>query len=124
MDKVMAVATQDIPREAWREYFDEYSKTMGTTEATIEVAGRDIGDQIAAERLVLTGITYDSKDDVLVIGLDAPGGSPEEYEHMIAAPQTIQVAIEEDVETTFDVVDEEGHQHLLHLRPAPALPPE
>jgi len=41
---------------------------------------------------VLTGITFDHKDDVLVIGLDAPGGDPEEYEHLIEHPQRILVA--------------------------------
>jgi hypothetical protein len=119
----MAVATQEITRESWREYFDEFSKTIGTTEVTIEVAGRDIGAQIAAERLVLTGITYDSKDDLLVVGLDAPGGSPEEYEHMISGPQQIYVAATDDGETTFDVTDAEGHHHLIHIKRVPPLPP-
>jgi hypothetical protein len=27
---------------------------------------------------VLTGVTYDDHDDVLVVGLDAPGGPPED----------------------------------------------
>lgn len=119
----MAVATQEIARNTWREYFDEYSRTMGTVEATIEIAGRDLGDQIAAERLVLTGITYDDKDDILVVGLDAPGGAGEEYEHIIDGPQQIYVATEDDGETTFDVTDQERHQNLIHLRAAEALPP-
>jgi hypothetical protein len=119
----MAIATQELARETWRGYFDEYSKTLVTSDATIEVAGRDVGDQIAAERLVLTGITYDDKDDVLVIGLDAPGGSPEEYEHMIEQPQQIYVATGDDGEATFDVTDSEGRQHLIHIQVAPELPP-
>ncbi|HYZ28612.1 MAG TPA: DUF5335 family protein [Thermoleophilaceae bacterium] len=119
----MAVASQEITRESWREYFDEFSRTVGTAEVTLELAGRDIGDQIAAERLVLTGITYDDEDDVLVVGLDAPGGSPEEYEHMIASPERIYVATTDNGETTFDVTDAEGRQHLIHMTPAPALPP-
>jgi Family of unknown function (DUF5335) len=90
---------------------------------TLEVAGRDLGDQIAADHLVLTGITYDDKDDVLVVGLDAPGGSPEEYQHMIYGPQQISVATTDDGETFFDVTDSEGRQHLIHVQPAPALPP-
>jgi hypothetical protein len=119
----MTVVTQEIRREAWRGYFDELSKTLGTTEATIEVAGRDLGAQIAAERLVLTGMTYDDRDDVLVIGLDAPGGDPEEYEHLVERPQRILVAAGDEMETTFDIEDGEGNQHLVRLRPAPALPP-
>jgi hypothetical protein len=118
----MAAVSEEIPRPAWREYFDEFSKTMGTTEATIEITGTDIGDQIAVDGVTVTGITYDDKDDILVVGLDAPGGSPEEYEHMIDSPQEIYAATDEG-ETTFDVKDTEGRQHLIRLKPAPALPP-
>lgn len=67
--------SQEIPRASWREHFDELSRTIGSSEATIEVAGSDLGDQIAAERLVLIGVTYDDADHVLVVGLDAPGGA-------------------------------------------------
>ena len=119
----MAVASREIPRETWGAYFDEYSKTLVTSEVTLEVAGADIGDQIAAERLVLTGITYDDEDDVLVVGLNAPGGDAEEYEHIIQSPQQIQVATLDDGETTFDVADAEQHQHLIHIRPVEPLPP-
>jgi hypothetical protein len=119
----MAVDSQEIARAAWREYFDEFSRTVGTAEVTLEIAGSDIGDQIAAERLLLTGITYDDKDDIVVVGLDAPGGDPEEYEHIIDAPQQIYVATTDDGEMTFDITDGEGRQHLIHVQPVEALPP-
>jgi hypothetical protein len=90
---------------------------------TLEISGKDVGDQIAAERLVLTGITYDDKDDILVVGLDAPGGSPEEYEHIIQSPQQISSVELDGGGTTFDVDDAEGNQHLIHVRPVASLPP-
>jgi hypothetical protein len=120
----MASETQELPRETWTSYFDEFSKNLGTIEATIEVAGRDLGDQIAAERLVLTGITFDHKDDVLVIGLDAPGGDPEEYEHLVEHPQRILVAPgRAPEEMAIDVEDAEQHQHIIRLELPEALPP-
>jgi Family of unknown function (DUF5335) len=118
----MADVSEDIPRDAWRAHFDEFSRTAGASEVTLEVAGPDVGDQIAAERLTLTGITYDDKDDILVVGLDAPGGSVEEYEHIVSEPRQIQVATLSDGETTYDVTDSEGRQHLIRVRPAPELP--
>jgi uncharacterized protein DUF5335 len=90
---------------------------------TIEIAGEDLGDQIAAERLVLSGISFDDKDDILVVGLDAPGSDREEYEHMIASPKRIMSATLDNGETTFDVEDDEGRQHLIHIRPVQPLPP-
>jgi hypothetical protein len=119
----MAVTTQEIPRDAWRGYFDEFSKTMGTLEATVEVDGEDVGAQIIAERLVLTGITYDSKDDALVIGLDAPGAPPpEDLEHFVYNPTKIWVATGDEMPPTFDIDDAEGHKTILKLETPPALP--
>ena len=40
--------TTEIPREAWRSYFEELTTVLGTVEATVEVVGRDIGDQFEA----------------------------------------------------------------------------
>jgi Family of unknown function (DUF5335) len=114
----MGEVTQDIPPDTWRAHFDELSKTVGAAEVTIEIAGADIGGQISAERLALTGISYDDKDDVLVVGLDAQGGSPEEYQHLISEPRQIQVATLGDGATTYDVTDGDGRQHLIRIRPA------
>jgi hypothetical protein len=122
----MATNTQEIPREAWRPYFDELSKVSGTLEATVEVVGRDVGDQIEAQRLVLTGITYDDHDDVVVIGLDAPGGPREDLERVVDHPQRILVATggTPPEEMTIDIEDAEGHQTIVHLERPPALPAE
>jgi hypothetical protein len=74
----------------------------------------------------VTGITYDDKDDVLVIGLDAPGGHVEELEHFVYRPQAILAAGPEDLQTelVLDIQDDEGHQTIVHVRPVPALPGE
>jgi hypothetical protein len=121
----MPTTTQEITRETWRQYFDELSKTIGTVEATVEIIGPDIGAQVEAERLVLTGITYDDRDDVLVVGLDAPGGPPEDLERMIDRPQKILVATGDlpPVEMTIDVQDAEGNQTIIRIERPPALPP-
>ena len=122
--RTMPFTTEQVPREKWRPYFDELSRHLGTVEATVEIAGRDLGAQIAAERLVLTGVSYDHKDDVVVIGLDAPGGSPEEYEHLIEHPQKILVATLGDVKTelAIDIADDQDHQTIIRLERPPALP--
>jgi hypothetical protein len=122
----MATTAQEIPRDTWTPYFDELSKHLGTVEATVEVIGRDLGAQIAAERLILTGISYDHKDDIVVIGLDAPGGTPEEYEHLVQKPQRIMVAPGGPGETdmVIDIEDSEGHKTIVRLERPPALPGE
>jgi sirohydrochlorin ferrochelatase len=118
----MASTTHELARDAWRPYFDELSRHLGTVEATVEVAGRDLGAQIAAERLVLRGISYDHKDDVLVIVLERGPEDREDYEHMVNRPQRIYVATGEGAEMTIDVEDGEGHQTLVHIERPEALP--
>lgn len=118
----MAMTTDELARPQWRRYFDELSKHLGTVEATVEVTGRDIGDQIAGENMVLRGITYDDKDDLLVVALEPRADELEPFEHMIYNPQRIMVAAGDRPELTYDVVDAEGHQTLIQLERPPALP--
>lgn len=117
-------ATEQIPRKNWRSYFDEFSKHMPALEATVEVTGRDLGHQILAEHMVLTGLSYDDKDEVFVIGLDAPGGLPEEAEHLIEHPQRIFVATGDDahLEVAIDIEDEENHRHIVRIARLSELP--
>jgi hypothetical protein len=117
--------TQELPRAAWRPYFDDLSRAIGTSRATVEVDGKDIGAQTVAEDLTLVGVTYDDRDDVVVIGLDSPGGYVEEFEHTVSHPQRIMVATGDlgGPELAIDIEDDESHQHIIKLEHAPELPP-
>ncbi|HXW58676.1 MAG TPA: DUF5335 family protein [Solirubrobacteraceae bacterium] len=120
----MADATSEITRDAWREYFDKLSRELGTTKATVEIEASDLGAQVQAEGLVLSGISYDDRDDVLVIGL-SPGGPGEVLEHIVSAPRRILLDTAAGViPGAVDVEDAEGARTLLRLRPAPALAAE
>lgn len=110
----MTIAAQEIPRDAWREQLDQFTREIGTAEAVIEVAGRELRDPTGYDRFALTGITYDDDDDVVVVGMDPPGPT-EDYKHIIDAPQQITVATQEDGEITFDVTAAGGHRHLIHV---------
>ncbi|MCW3029090.1 MAG: hypothetical protein JWN81_2301, partial [Solirubrobacterales bacterium] len=113
----MATTTREIPQTEWRGYFDDFSRDLQDLVATVEVAGKDVGAQVEAERPLLTGITYDDGDDIVVIGLDAPGGIQEDLEHIVYHPQKIYVA-EEDGVTIFDIEDSEQVQTLVRLEAA------
>jgi hypothetical protein len=66
---------------------------------------------------LLTGITYDDGDDIVVIGLDAPGGTQEDLEHIVYHPQKIYIAEEGDT-VVFDIEDSEETKTLVRLEPA------
>jgi Family of unknown function (DUF5335) len=105
------VETDELPRDGWRAYFADLSRALTTTRATVEIDARELGAQVQAEDLVLSGISYDDRDDVVVIGL-SPGGPAESLEHLVSSPQRIRVEIE----------DAEDQLTLVRLAPAPALP--
>jgi hypothetical protein len=118
----MQLITEEIPKDLWRTYLDALSKRLGTVEAMVEVAGRDLGAQIEAERLVLTGITYDDKDDVLLIALDTPA-EHDNLERLIERPQQIFVAEGgPSMEMVIDIEDAERHRTIVRLERPPALP--
>jgi hypothetical protein len=120
----MTITTQEIPRQAWRSYFEKLTKVLGTVEATVELVGRDLGDQFADQRQILTDLTYDDRDDAIIAGLEAPDSEVGRIEHLIEQPQRVLLATGEPppLEVTFDIEDGEQHQWLIHLERPPALP--
>jgi Family of unknown function (DUF5335) len=118
----MAPTTREIPREEWRQYFDDFSRRLATTVASIEVTGADIGAQVEAERGVLSGVTYDDRDDIVVIALDAEGDPSAELERTVYEPQ--KIFVEDDGATTvLAIEDSEGNKTLVRMEPAAQLPP-
>ena len=51
------MATQEIPRDEWREFFDGFSRRHEGWLVTVEVLGSDIGAQVEAYELPLVGVT-------------------------------------------------------------------
>jgi hypothetical protein len=114
--------TTELPRERWRTYFDDLSRGLTTTQASVEIDGPELGAQVQAADLVLVGITYDDRDDIVVIGL-SPGGASESLEHLVSKPQRIRVESTDSIlPSAIEIEDAEGEQTLVRLQPTPALP--
>ena len=109
------MATTVVEKERWQTYFDHLSSVLDTQLAEIEVAALDLGDQIASEWVPLNGITYDPKDDVLVVDLEGA-------EHVIRAPREVVVDEDDAGIRSLTVVCAEQHRHIIRLRSALPLP--
>ncbi len=118
----MVPSTREIPRDEWRQYFDDFSSRLPTTVASIEVTGAEIGAQVEAERGILSGVTYDDRDDIVVIALDAEGDAREELERIVHEPKKIYVE-DDNATTVLAIEDSEGNKTLVRMEPAPQLPP-
>ena len=77
-------------RSQWSALTDRLSADHAGHDVTIEVLDADGGDTSMVERLPFDGITYDPRDDVVVISV---GGSsprlPVVLRHMVSGPQEI-----------------------------------
>lgn len=113
------MANQNITKENLKDYFDHFSMIMPTELVEIEVAALDLGDQIEAEWTPMTGISYDPKDDIVVVDLD--NGN---LQHTIRSPQEVVVDEDDNGIRSITIKCGEGHLHVLHLKQPRSLPPK
>jgi len=104
-----------IDRRGWQAFCDTFSHALVGKRAEIEVASLDLGDQIVAEWLPLRGISYDRKDDVVVIALDG-------VDHMIRSPREFHADYVADTLLALEIVDDEDRRQIIRFADPLALP--
>jgi hypothetical protein len=112
------MTTRYLAQSELAQYFDRIAKGLGTQHVAIEVASLAIGDQIEADWVGLTNISYDPRNDCLDIGTDTLG-------HRIPHPQSVQVQEDESGVHAINVQRRDGTQEIIRLSrplllPAPA----
>jgi hypothetical protein len=94
------MATRDIPRESWREFFDGFSRRHQGWLVDVEVLGTDIGAQLEAEDLPLEGISADYKNKDISIALLRDG---KVTEHFVTQPERVRLEEEGGVEVAIEI---------------------
>jgi hypothetical protein len=114
----------EVPPEEWRKFFEKLSGELGAYDVTIEVLSQEYGDDYEAEKLPLSYLAYDNKDDVYIV---AAGGQDRRYpelHHIVNHPKRILVDTPSiDVPWAIDVEDAEGSSTIITFYHLPALPP-
>ena len=110
------MTTHKIEKQDLQHYLDHFSSVMPTQLVEIEVTGLELGDQIEAEWLPLTGVSYDPKSDLVAINLD------DKLEHNIRKPQAIYVEEDDKGVSSIEITCAEKHKHILKLKDPVALP--
>jgi hypothetical protein len=107
---------RSIPKSEWRSFFDRLSQALLGRWAEIEVATMDLGTTIIAKWIPMLGITYDSRNDLLDVGLDRAN-------HLIRHPK--EIVVEEDATglKSVAVLDREGARQIVNLKLPLMLPP-
>ena len=117
------MATRVIEKPDWENYLNRVSKELGTRLVEVEVTGRDIGDQVEAEGVVLAGLSYDPKDDVVAV--DLVSKDDRNVEHLVHKP--VELVVDEEITglNSLVVTDSDDHRTVLKLKePLPLPAPE
>jgi hypothetical protein len=86
----MSETRNDLSREQWQPALERITNEREGRDATIEVLTQDFGDGFEAERLPLSYVAYDPKDDVFIVAVGGRGGRyPVVLHHMIDHPQAV-----------------------------------
>ncbi len=117
------MSTEEIARERWTTFFDDFSQRHQGWLVTIEVLGADIGDQVEVRGLPLEGITAElsdrDKDEVEIFA----GMRPDSHvSHKIAAPE--HVYIKRSDEGTDEALEIASKNRTVIIKFRSAVPPE
>ncbi|HEY0378950.1 MAG TPA: DUF5335 family protein [Pyrinomonadaceae bacterium] len=114
------MATREIPRDEWVEFFDGFSHQHEGWLVTVEVLGGELGAQVEARELRLGGISADLKgDDEDAISIMV-GETPDDHvTHTITRPTHVSLEqTQEGANEALQIESGEGVTTLLRFRSA------
>ncbi len=112
------MAMHNLPKRAWKPYFEMMSDALMGKWAEVEVASLDLGDQVVAEWIPLLGITYDYKDDLV----DLSFGGELQLNHLIRNPTRIEIVDDTDGVRSIAITTADGTVQTLKLKDPLRLP--
>jgi len=119
----MAIHTQEIPQERWPAYFNQIGELYQGWAVSIEVMGRDLGDQPAADNLPLQGLSFETQGSETGDILISAGNQAAYLTHHVDHPRTVRAAeLAPGAETDIQIEANDGTTTILRLRRQPELP--
>ena len=110
------MAVQPLARDIWHPYLEDLTRIVRGSQAGVEIASADFGDQRLAEKVPLLGLSYDQRNDVIEVELENIG-------HRVLRPTSLSIDQLPHGITAIEIVGGDGVRTLLRLK-APLLLPE
>jgi hypothetical protein len=109
---------EQIAKDHWMTFLNDFHKTHHGYEARIEIVGRDFGDQEETAWLPFSGISYDPHHHQIIVTVGGVSSRyPAHLTHMIDKPTKLQVHHATGEETTaILIVSPDQPETLVHLR--------
>jgi hypothetical protein len=76
-------------RQEWKGFLDIVTRDTEGQPVTIEVVTAETGSQVEADGLPLSYISYDDKDDVVIVSVREPDSSDPVLDHIVQNPWKI-----------------------------------
>jgi hypothetical protein len=107
--------TRSLEKPEWKAYGEGITGLLAGKKAEIEITALGIGSQIQAEWVSLLGLSYDPRNDLFEVALEG-------LDHLIRRPKEFIVLEGPRGLESFEIVDAEGHRHIVTLKDPLALP--
>jgi len=116
------MTTQEISRDVWRRFLDEFGKQHQDEPVTVHVIGEDIGVQPEVDGLALVGITTeDSGSERGTISLMLGTEAEKHIEHHIASPTHLWVrSVDDHTKDALEIESADGTKTILEIQRVPA----
>lgn len=109
------MARRELERSQWDKYTSSLSERLREEKVRISLGGLDRERRVEADDVVLRGITYDRRSDVLEIDTDR-------LSHRIERPRRVVVVETDAGFERMEIEDARGCRQVLQLERALALP--
>lgn len=79
--------TREIPKEQWKEFFDNLSRDLDGWETRVEIVNNDVGAQVLCEGLPFHGLTAETdRTGEFTIELSVGAGADYHQTHTVTTP--------------------------------------
>src|SRR4029078_10604110 len=111
------MATREIARERWSSELDAFSSHHAGGIVTLEVLGREFGEQPEANGLPLTGIVVESRQSAARIAIMVGGRRDAHVTHIVEGPCRVWLRDPDvDADEAVEVEGDDGTRELGFFR--------
>lgn len=108
--------SHEIPSDQWVPFFNELSKRHQGEHVSVELIGREIGDQMEAQDQSLLGITVDPPSGAFKIDVMLGDAGGPNMAHEIAHPVHVRLAQSDDgKDATIEIEADRGPSTLVRF---------
>ena len=109
------MTAKTLSKPDWQSYFDRMGSALEGKQASVEITSPTLGDQWAARKLPLFGITYDPEDDLIEVAMEG-------LDHLVHHPQAVTVEERPVGLSSLEIIGADGVREIVMFHDPLMLP--